>query len=220
MFLLRPPAISDVKSTLIPFIKQAKQLGVDHVVFLSVAGAEKNAWVPHHAVEQHLKQSGMRYTLLRPGFFSQNLQDAYHLDIVKNHRIFVPAGQGNVAFVDVRDVAEVAALALLSPENHSPKSYTLTGPEVVSFAKVASLLSENLSVPIRYQPASVFSYIKHLRGRKMSWGQCLVQTILHTGLRWGQADHVDPTLSILLEHPPHTMEQYIHDHLQLWEKAT
>jgi uncharacterized protein YbjT (DUF2867 family) len=138
LFLLRPPPISDVKATLNPFVDTARERGVRHVVFLSVAGAGKSWLVPHHAVEAHLAARSDDWTVLWPGFFAQNLSDAYRPDIVEDDRLFVPAGRGRVAFVDVRDVAEVAAVALCDPASHAAKAYTRTGPAAVSFEDAAA----------------------------------------------------------------------------------
>lgn len=46
-------------------------------MFSSVAGAETNRIVPHHRIEAHLLGSGIRGTILRPGFFTQNLGGPY-----------------------------------------------------------------------------------------------------------------------------------------------
>jgi uncharacterized protein YbjT (DUF2867 family) len=216
LFLLRPPAIANTKATLNPFIDTARANGVGHVVFLSVAGAAANKLVPHHAVEQHLLAGALPYTLLRPGFFSQNLGDAYRRDIAEDRRIYVPAGRSRVAFVDVRDVAEVAALAFVDPASHAGKAYTLTGAEAVTFSDAAALLSEALGVPIHYVPASLLGYWRHLRRRGMPAGQVAVQTILHVGLRFGQAEAPDSTLAGLLEHPPKTLRDYVRDHVGTW----
>ena len=211
LFLLRPPAIADVKSTLLPFIDEARRGGVEQIVFLSVAGAEKNPFVPHHAVEQHLFR-GQGWTVLRPGFFAQNLEDAYLRDIVEDERVYVPAGTGRVAFVDVRDLAEVAALACSSPGEHDQRAYTLTGHEAIDFAAVASLLTEVLGRPIRYEAASIAGYVRHLRRRDMTWTQAAIQTVLHVGLRFGQAEMVDPTLERLLGRASRTVRSYLLDH--------
>jgi uncharacterized protein YbjT (DUF2867 family) len=219
LFLLRPPPISDVKPTLNRLVDVAVARGVRHVVFLSVAGAGKNKLVPHHAVEKHLEWAAPGWTLLRPGFFAQNLGDAYRRDIVEDGRLYVPAGQGRVAFVDVRDVAEVAALAFAHPEPHRGQAYTLTGPEAVTFAQAAELLTETLGRPVRYQPASTTGYMAHLRRRGMPTGQLLVQTVLHFGLRFGQAEAVDPTLERLLGRPGRTLRDYVRDHAALWRGA-
>jgi len=215
LFLLRPPAIADVKATLLPFVDEARRRGVRHVVFLSVAGAEKNALVPHHAVERHL-MAGDGWTILRPGFFAQNFGDAYRRDIVDDARVIVPAERGLVAFVDVRDVAEIAAQAFASPAEHDRRAYTLTGPEAIDFETAAALLSEALGRSIRYDRASILRYVLHLRARGMPWAQIAVQTILHAGLRLGQAERVDPTLERLLDRRPRTLREYFADHRDTW----
>lgn len=215
LFLVRPPAIADVDETLVPFIDQARALGVRHIVFLSVAGAEKNRLVPHHAVEQHLARSG-GWTVLRPGFFAQNFGDAYRRDIVEDARVYVPAGRGKVAFVDVRDLAELAATIFDAPATHDARGYTLTGGEAIDFASAASCLSEALGRTIRYEAASIAGYVRHLHRRGMPWAQVGVQTILHTGLRFGQAQTIDPTLERLLGRKPRTVREYVKDHRDLW----
>lgn len=219
VFLLRPPAISDTRKTLNPFVDVARAEGVQQFVFVSVAGAADNPLVPHHAVEQHLKQKA-DWTILRPGFFAQNLGDAYREDIVQDDRIFVPAGAGRVAFIDVRDIGEVAANALIDPVSHQEQIYTLTGAEAVTFAEVASILTEELGRTIAYDSASIPGYCLHLLRRSMPPAQILVQTVLHVGLRFEQAEAVDDTLGTLLGRRPRTIRDYIHDYQDLWLKTT
>jgi len=216
VFLLRPPAVSNTRRTLNPFLDVARAEGVRQVVFLSVAGAADNPLVPHHAVEQHLRHGPEGWTILRPGFFAQNLGDAYRDDVLHDNRLFVPAGAGRAAFVDVRDVAEVAVEALVNRASHRGQTYTLTGPEPLSFADAAAILSRETSRAIRYQPASIPAYFHHLRHRGMPVVQILVQTVLHVGLRFGQAETVDATLARLLGHPPRTLRDYVRDHRNLW----
>jgi uncharacterized protein YbjT (DUF2867 family) len=200
-------------------VDAARAAGVGPVVFLSVAGAGTNKLVPHHDVEAHLIQRGGAYTLLRPGFFAQNLQDAYRRDLVEDDRLYVPAGRGRVTFVDGRDLAEVAATCLLDPDRHAGQAYTLTGPEPVTFEEAAALLTRALGRPIRYVPASIPGYLLHLRRRRgLPWAQAGVQTILHVGLRFGQAERVDPTLEGLLGRRPGTLARYIEDHAALWRR--
>ncbi len=217
VFLLRPPSVANTKQTLNPFIDLAIKLGVDHVTFVSVAGAEGSRVIPHAAVERHLASASVGSTILRPGFFAQNLGDAYRLDLLEDDRLYVPAGDGVVAWVDVRDVAEVAAASLCAPAEHDGRAYTLTGPVAVSLEAVAAALSLALERPIRYRAASILGYARHLRRRGMPWMQILVQTVLHVGLRFGQAADVDPTLGSLLDHPPRTVFDYIADHRALWQ---
>lgn len=217
LFLLRPPPLGDMSATLCPFVDAAYRAGVQHIVFLSVMGADRKEWVPHRKVERHLMASGDAWTILRPGFFAQNLQDAYRRDLIEDDRIYVPAGEERVAFVDVRDVAEVAARVFDDPTPHRAGVLTLTGGEAITFEEVARLLTGALLRPIRYQPATVLGYAHHLRrDRQLPWMQVVVQSILHLGLRRGDARHVDPTLERILARPPRTVAEYVRDAAVTW----
>jgi uncharacterized protein YbjT (DUF2867 family) len=219
LFLIRPPAIARVKPTLNAFLDAATEAGVDHVVFSSVAGAETNRLVPHHRVEQHLLASPMSWTMLRPGFFAQNLAGAYRTDIRDHDRIHVPAGDGRVAFIDTRDLGELAAMILADPTGHAGQGYTLTGPRAVTFVQVASLLSDQLGRTIRYEPAGLLGYIRHLGRQGLPVAQRLVQTVLHAGLRRGDAETVETTIEELLGRAPRDIASYIADHASLWQRA-
>lgn len=214
--LIRPPAIADVANNLNPFIDAARRAGGVHIVFLSVAGAGKNRFVPHRKVEDHLRRRSTHFTNLRPGFFAQNLATAYFRDIVEDGRIYVPAGRQPVNWIDVRDIAEVAARVLENPESHRAESYTLTGPGAVSWSEVASTLSDVLTRPIRYVPASVPGYVRHLSARGLPWKAIAVQTMLHVLLRFGQGASFDPTLQTLLGRPATSIHRYIQDNQRVW----
>lgn len=212
LFLLRPPAVARVGPTLNRLIDVAARAGTEHCVFLSVAGAERNVIVPHHRVERHLRRDPLGWTILRPSFFAQNLTSAYRDDI-RGGRIVVPAGDGRVAFVDTRDLADVAALVLRDPSRHRRAGYLLTGPEALTFARVAELLTHALGREVRYEAAGVRGYMAHLRRQGLPGVQVAVQTVLHTGLRFGQAETVDPTLGRLIGRPPRTMAEFVADHV-------
>lgn len=210
VFLLRPPPLGDMSTTLNPFATEAFARGVRHLVFLSVSGAESKTWVPHRKVEDHLATLGDRWTVLRPGFFAQNLGDAYRQDVVLEHRLFVPAGDGRVAFLDVADVGDVVAKIFEAPESFRGKALRLAGPEALSFGEVAQRLSSVLGAPIRYQPASVPGYVWHLwRHRRLPLMQVVVQTVLHVGLRSGEAEAVDDTQLPLLGRPARAIDGYL-----------
>jgi len=215
LLLVRPPAISDVGPTLCALVDAALQAGVPHVVFLSVMGAERHAYIPHAKVERHLQASGASWTFLRAGFFAQNLGDAYREDIRRRDELFVPAGDGVAAFVDVRDLGDVAARAFVE-DGHAEQAYPLTGPEALSFAAVAALLTDELGRTIRYGRPGVLAYLRRQRRDGNPWAQAVIHTLLHVGLRFGQAAAVDPTLARLLGRPPRTLAQYIADHRDLW----
>lgn len=219
LFLLRPPPVSKVAPTLNALTDAAVSAGVEHVVFSSVAGADTNRLVPHHRVETHLREHAPSWTILRPGFFAQNLADAYRTDIVNDDRLYLPAGQGLVAFIDTRDVGDVATAVFADPAAHRGQGYTLTGPQALTFDGVAKILSTSLGRPIGYEQATVLGYAHHLRRRGLPLGQIAVQTVLHTRLRRGDAQTVDPTLEHLLGHPGRTLDQYVAEHALTWARS-
>lgn len=214
IFLIRPPAISRVGDTINPFIDAASSQ-VSHIVFSSVAGADENRIVPHHRIEEHLKESDIPWTMLRPGFFAQNIATAYRQDIVEHDRMYLPAKDGLVAFIDSRDIGGVAALALTEP-GHEEKAYHLTGPEAFTFYQVAEMLSTVLGRTIRYEEASVLAYFNHLRLQGLVFPHALVQTILHTGLRRGDAEEVTSTVSDLLGRPARNLQAYLEENRSFW----
>lgn len=218
LFLMRPPAIADTRATLLPFVDAARAAGIGAIVFLSVAGAQRNRLVPHRAVEDHLRALGGDYTLLRPGFFAQNLGDAYRRDIVEDDRIYVPAGRAPVNWIDARDIAEVAVRVLADPAPHRGRAYALTGPGAVPWTVVVDALSQATGRRIRYVPASIAGYARHLRRRGLPAAQIGVETVLHVLLRFGQGAGVDPTLARLLGRPPRSVVDYVYDHAALWRR--
>lgn len=220
LFLMRPPAIADVQNSLNPFVDFARTNGVDHIVFLSVAGAGNNTIVPHRKVEDHLRARGDHHTNLRPGFFAQNIESAYRQDIVEDDRIYVPAGRTQpVNWIDARDIAEVAALVLADPTLHRGQNYTLAGPGPVPWSVVTDALTSALGRPIRYEPASALGYMLHLSRRGLPRGAVLVQTVLHVLLRFGQGATQDPTLQRLLGHPGRSVRTYIQETAARWSNT-
>lgn len=91
LFLLRPPAISQVKKYFAPIIEAAVEEKVKHIFFLSVQGAEGTSFIPHARIERLILESGIPYTFFRPSYFMQNLTTTL-LDDIRHGRIFLPAG--------------------------------------------------------------------------------------------------------------------------------
>ena len=81
LFLMRPPALSDVNRYMRPVVDYAAGADVRHIVFLSLLGAEKNSLVPHAQVQRLLRESGTPFTFLRAGFFMQNLSTTHAAEI-------------------------------------------------------------------------------------------------------------------------------------------
>jgi uncharacterized protein YbjT (DUF2867 family) len=133
-------------------IDAAAAAGVARVVKLSGPDASVDSpliferW--HGQIERHLAGSGLPGVLLRPRTYLTNLL-AYARTVAQTGMLFAPAGTAAIAFVDPRDVAEAAAAALTGP-GHDGRTYTLTGPEAITFERVAAELSAATARPVTY----------------------------------------------------------------------
>jgi uncharacterized protein YbjT (DUF2867 family) len=216
VFLMRPPALVDIRGTIDPFVGAAKAAGVRRVVVLSLQGAEKNRLVPHAKMEASVAASGIPRTFLRAGFFMQNLSTTHRADIVEHGEIFVPAGEGKTAFIDARDIAAVAAKALLDGSDAS-NAYDLTGSEALGYAEVAAIFSEVLGRPIRYADPSALRFAARWHKRGASFPYIAVMTAIYTAARLGLAGRVSPDAGALLGREPIRMRKFVEDHRRVWD---
>lgn len=220
MFLIRPPALSNVRRDLLPAMAAARRAGVRHVVFLSLQGAEKNPLLPHAAAESWLRTSGLEWTFVRPSFFSQNLSTTHAADIRDRNQIVVPAGHGATAFVDVTDVGAVAAAALLDPAGHAGRGWTVTGPEALTYDQVAERLTTELGRPIRYRPAGVARYLRHARCRLgLPAGMAVVTAAIYTTARLGLAAELTDDVRTVLGRRPITFAEFARHERAAWIPA-
>src|SRR5256886_1453486 len=149
VFLL-PPLMPNQVEVTNAFVDAAKRASVRHIVKLSAIGADTSPpytfgkW--HAANEQHIRESRLAFTFLRPNSFMQNFITYFQ---PRDGTIYLPWGNGKASFVDARDIAAVAAEALTS-DGHEGKIYTLTGPAALGIAEVASILSQTAGREINY----------------------------------------------------------------------
>ncbi len=217
MLLVRPPAVGNVKRDLFPALAAARKAGVQHVVFLSIQGAEHNKVVPHASVESWLRESGMTWTFIRASFFNQNLLTTHLTDIRDRDEIVVPAGGAPTAFVDAVDVGAVAAAALLDPESHAHRAWTITGPRALTYSHVAEVLSAELGRPIHYRRPGIVAYARHARRRlQMPWAMVAVTVAIYTTARLGLSAGLSDDVRTVLHREPVDFAQFAHRERDTW----
>ena len=151
LFLLGPNALNQTQLEL-NAVEAAKAVGVRHIVKQSVMGADEEAFalaLVHRPLERAIESSGMAWTFLRPNSFMQNVVTYMGETIKAEGAFFSASGEAKISHVDVRDIAAVAVKALTEP-NHEGKAYTLTGPEALTYDKLANELSKVLGRPISH----------------------------------------------------------------------
>jgi uncharacterized protein YbjT (DUF2867 family) len=131
-------------------IDEAKEMGVRRIVKLSALGAEVGSpvafWDWHARIEEHLQSSGIPFVILRPSFSMSNLLASAEA-VQYTGKLFVPAGEVGISMVHPQDVAAAASVGLIG---HEEETYTLTGPEAITFEGVADHLSKAVGREIEY----------------------------------------------------------------------
>lgn len=179
VFLLRPPALADAEKSFKPFLNTAQKLGVQHITFLSVQGADINTWVPHYAIEQLIKDCGICYTFLRPAYFMQNWSTTLLHDLVHHQRVYLPAGAARFTLIHIQDLAEVATKVLLTPQKFMYQSMDVTNHELLSFSEMTSILNETCDTTITYISPNPVSFIWYKWRSGMPLMLSWVMVLLH-----------------------------------------
>jgi uncharacterized protein YbjT (DUF2867 family) len=159
IYLLSPVMRTDYAPIVSKFLDEAERAGVGHVTYLSAYGmGHAPAEVPIRAVELDLlSRSALTHSFVRPAWFMQNFSESFLVPL--NDAIAVPNGDGAEAFVDADDIASVAAATLADPAAHAGKSYELTGPEALTVAQAAEIISDAVGRTITYVPIDQDAWI-------------------------------------------------------------
>ncbi|MCB5274155.1 NAD(P)H azoreductase [Arthrobacter sp. SO5] len=132
------------------FVDAAAAAGVQHIVYTSFFGAAPDCTFTlgrdHYATEERIRTSGMDFTFLRDNFYLDFLPLLAGEDGV----IRGPAGGGVMAAVARADIARSAATVLRDPALHVGRTYDLTGPEDISLARAAELLTSGTGRTITF----------------------------------------------------------------------
>jgi len=193
-------------------IDACREHGVKHVVLNSALGAEDYAksfpsW--HRKVEDKLKASGLKYTILRPNGFMQNLV-TYNATSIRSQGAFYAAmGDAKISLIDVRDIAKVAAKILSEPEAHAGKIYELTGPEAFSNAEVAERIARAAGRAVKFVDIPEEAQRKAMLDMGMPEWQVTAILELQQYYRTGNAAQVTEILPKLLGGAPRTLDHFL-----------
>ena len=175
LFLLNAVVPDEFTQALVA-LNLAREAGVDRVVYLSVIHSDRYLNVPHFAgkfgVERMLENMGFGATILRPAYFMDN--DRSITDVVRDYGVYpMPIGGKGLAMVDVRDIAEVAAIELLRRERSGEPlplaRINLVGPDTLTGEAVAAIWSSVLNRPIAYGGDDTGGFEANLRKAMPHW---------------------------------------------------
>jgi len=221
LYLLNAVSPDELTQGLIAY-DLAKRLKLKHVVYHSVFRVEHFKDVPHFAskfaIESAMREFDVPFTIIRPNYFFQN-DVSLKEPLTKTGLYPTPLGLVGISAVDIRDIAEAAAIALIS-ERHYGKTYNLNGPEVLSGPKLASIWSGLLGKEVRYTGDDMDAFEEQMRRRAPSWSSFDIRMMFQGYLERGFVADVGDvkTLTELLGHAPRRYEDFARETLLNWQK--
>lgn len=202
----------------IALIDGAVAAGVGHIVKLSAMGPATRlkpfAW--HMEIEAHLAGQAVTSTVLRPSAFLDILV-RWPGGRVASGSWTGAAGDGRVNFIDTRDVAKAARIALLDDvQPESQRAYHLTGPRTWTMQQVAEELSRLLGHPVAYVNRS----LEEERAALLAGGLAPFIADLIAGLeqifRDSALGETTSTVEELTGEPPRTLPQWLAENIAVF----
>ncbi|PQJ78992.1 SDR family oxidoreductase [Polaribacter porphyrae] len=219
LFLLFPmiePMIDFAKNA----IEAAKEVGVKHIVRSSGAGADSSSTFKmpkvQGTIDDLVKQSGMNYTITKPTSFMQNFVNFFANDI-KNGTLYMPAGQGKLGWVDVRDIAAVNAEILKNPNAYVNQELTITGAENLSFEDALSIVSSVLDKKVNYVDVPENAAIQAMKDYGMPDFVIEMTRSLNQIIKAGYAEGVTETVEKITGKQPISFRQFVEDYKENWQ---
>lgn len=200
------------------FVDAAVAAGVENIVYLSSIESLPDATNPitriHVETENHIRASGLHWTMIRPAFFMQTFL-ASAPRIRETGQIVLPLGNGTVSATDLRDVAAVMVKVLTEP-GHTQQSYDITGPELLTLTEIAKRFSTLLGRQYTYIDLPLDAFRERLKSVGFSdWRINAVSAEL-ASIAAGSLDHTTTTIATLLDRPATSIDEFIADHAELF----
>ena len=200
-------------------IDTAKKCGIKHIVRSGGSLADGNSSIGIRKIlaetDHYLKESGIDYTITAPNFFMQNFIN-FHGDEYKNGALYLPAGDGKVGWIDVRDIASVNVEVLLNPEKYRNQILTISGPKALSYAEVLAVLNDELGRDAKYVAVSDEDAIKAMTEMKFPEFVINLMMDLNQCIRDGIAEETTTTVKDVTGNDAISFEQFVHGNKGAW----
>ncbi|MEP6842921.1 MAG: NAD(P)H-binding protein, partial [Pseudolysinimonas sp.] len=206
LFIIGPGSGSDWSPRLPELLEVAEEAGASRAVLLSARAVEFHPEGVVAAAERTLRAGRVPWTILRPSHFSQNFTEAMFAPV--EGVVTAPVGDGAEPFIDVLDIAEVAA-AVLRHGGHDGETIDLSGPEALTFAAAVAQLSEGGSSPLTFANQDRDDHIAALRNAGtpelyIAWRMAMLDAI-----RTGADARVSDGVAQVLGRPATTFRAWV-----------
>ncbi|KPK67599.1 hypothetical protein AMJ87_13120 [candidate division WOR_3 bacterium SM23_60] len=201
-------------------IDAALDAGVQNLICHSLMGADIHSsylmMKTRGMIDRFVKESGMRYTIVRPCTLMQKFATYYAGPVRDDAAFQLPQGYGRTSYVDARDVASVITGILLESDKHKYSEYDVTGDAALSNSDVAGILSAVTGARIRYVPIEDHQAMKKMRKMGMSEWLIAMTMSSHNYVKDGRAATITRTVKEITGAYPITMEQFAREHAHVW----
>ncbi len=203
------------------FIDAAKESGVKYLVKYSALGADPDSRSVllrrHGKSEQYLKDSGLRYAIIRPNIFMQNFVNYFGSDIRDERKIFLPLNKAKCSYVDVRDTARLIA-KVITQNGHKKKIMDVSGPESLSCGDLAELFSNALGKKVTYEDIKPKEFKKRMSAAGVPDREAEEYTELYKLLSDGICEEVTDWVYKVTEKQPRTFDEFLDDNISFFLK--
>jgi NAD(P)H dehydrogenase (quinone) len=183
-------------------IEAAKQAGIKQIVYTSILHADTSALGlagEHLATEVAIKASGLAYTILRNGWYTENYTGSAK-GAIGAGAFIGNAGDGKIASAARVDYAEAAAV-VLAGEGHENKTYELAGDEAYTLTQLAAEISHQTGKTIPYNNLTETQYADILKSFGLPAGLAEMLADSDTGASKGGLFDDSHVLSKLIGRP-------------------
>ena len=195
------------------FTTLAKEMGLKKLVLLSGRG-EPEA----QRCEQIVQNSGLAWTIVRASWFSQNFSEGEFTSMVLEGVIALPNPQIVEPFIDVDDIADVAAVSL-TDARHDGEIYEVTGPELLTFADVAQQLTGAIGRPVAYQPITGDQFVAGLHDAGVPGDFIELLGYLFDRMATGVNAHISDGVERALGRPPRSFRTFANQAAARWDMS-
>jgi uncharacterized protein YbjT (DUF2867 family) len=219
IYLLPPVLVADPVPLMTPFIEKALEAGARRMVLLS-ASVIPEGGPGVGTVHAMLRERVPEWAVLQPSWFMHNfLEDHYMAEDAAAGFLMTSTGDARIGFIDVEDIADVAVHALTDEVAHNA-AHVLTGPQALSYADVAAVLTRVTGRHIEHRDASP----SEVRERMIAGGVpeqfADILVMLEDVIRGGAEDRVTDAVARITGHPARSFESFADRHAAALRRTT
>ena len=189
------------------FVDLVSSAAVRTIVLLSARAPGQSGDDHLLQVERAVRAAPVSWTILRPSWFDQNFDEGFFAPGVAAGTLRLPVGGGREPFIDADDIAEVAVVAL-TRAGHEGRTYELSGPEPLSFARAVELLAAAAGRALELVDVTRAAFAGELAAGGGPTEQIALANHLFAAIRRGENDHLSDGVQLALGRAPRTFAEY------------